>query len=390
MSIVAIDRSIYYCLLLYALLSSITIAGTNIAISLAAVLAIIRYYKEPIKVNFDKGLKKAIIFFFAASVLSAIFAYYPLTALNKTANYLYRMLPLFLAIAFVKDKQQLYEIFAIMVLSIAIADVVAIWQGLHGNYRAEGFSANAMIMAGYLLQMIPFILVICMEGKFLYDRYRLIYFIVFILSCIALIYNGTRGAWVAVGVVLLLGVVECMKAKRKVLISLLVLLCIGANVLMQIPIINVRVQSMIQLNEPSLVERIALWKSAWKMFEDYPVTGIGTGNFDMLYNEKYKLPEAKAVVGNAHNNFLHALAETGVVGFIAFVYLFAYILYQSYEKMKIANKRTWGLAAFLFTLSLMIQGFTQCNFIDSAVIRMYWFLLGLMQAAYAITESQDV
>lgn len=387
MSIVATDRFIYNCLLLYAFLSSITIAGTNIAICLAAVLAAIRYYKEPVKISLDKGLKKAIIFFFAASLISVIFAYYPLIALNKTANYLYRMLPLFLAVAFIKNRQQLYQVILIMAVSITLADIAAIWQGLHGNLRAEGFSANAMIMAGFLLQMIPFLLFITLEGKFLSDKARITYFLVFFLSCIAMIYNGTRGAWVAVGVSILLGV-SCMKVSKKIVVGLIVLLCISDVLLMQIPRVNDRVHSMTNMSDQSNAERLVLWQSSWQMFVDHKITGIGTGNFEKLYVGKYMLPAAKAELSNAHNIYLHALAEGGVIGFSALLYLFSYILYQSYTKLKKVKTRTWGLVTLLFTISLMLQGFTECNFVDSAVIRMYWFLLGLMQAAYNIEESE--
>lgn len=389
MRVAALDQFVYYCLLLYALLSSITIAGTNIAISLAAVAALIRYYKEPFEINLDKGLLKAIFLFLTAALLSAIFAYYPLIGLNKTANYLYRMLPLFLTVVFIKDKRQVFEIIALMVVSLILADVAAIWQGMNGNYRAHGFSANYMVMAGFLLQMIPFLLVLSLEGKFLSDRYRIACFLVFILSCVALIYNGTRGAWIAIGIVIPLGLLG-MKASKKLIVTMLVSLAVCTLLLLQIPIIKDRVHSITDMTNQSNSERILLWQSSWNMFLDHPITGIGTGNFEKLYVGRYMQPTAREELSNAHNNYIHALTENGLIGFTAFLYLFVYILYHSYRTMKIPHQRVWGLITLLFTCSLLIQGFTQANFVDSAVIRMYWFLLGLMQAAYLIEESKHV
>ncbi|WP_425058561.1 hypothetical protein SCACP_32200 [Sporomusa carbonis] len=39
------------------------------------------------------------------------------------------------------------------------------------------------------------------------------------------------------------------------------------------------------------------------------------------------------------------------------------------------------LALLLVTISLMVQGLTEYNFDDSAVIRMYWFIVGLAYVA---------
>ncbi|MGI6092252.1 MAG: O-antigen ligase family protein [Negativicutes bacterium] len=389
MTIAVLDKFIYYCLLLYALLSSITIAGTNIAISMAALAAIIRYFREPITINLDQRLVKAIFVFLSAALLSAIFAYYPLDGIKTTANYLYRMLPLFLAAAFIRNKQQLFQIIAVTAISLALADSVAIWRGLSGNFRAHGFGGNYMVMAGFLLQMIPLLLVISLEGSFLSNKYRAACFAVFFLSCIALVYNGTRGVWIAVGLTIPLGLI-CIKTNKKQAVSLLVLLCISAVLLMQIPVINDRVHSITDMNNQSNSERILLWQSSWHMFLDHPLTGIGTGNFEELYVDRYMSPLAKEKLTNAHSIYMNALGEMGAIGFSAFIFLFGYILYQSYCKMKCPSQRIWGLAALLFTLSLLIQGFTQTNFIDSAVIRMYWFLLGVMQAAYHLEESENV
>lgn len=387
MSVAALDKYVYYCLLLYALLSSITIAGTNIAISLAAVGAMIRYYKEPLKLKLDKGLGQAILFFLGAMLLSALFANYSITGLNNTANYLYRMLPLFLVVAFVKNKQQLIQILAVMTLSLAIADIVAIWQGIHGNFRAHALSSNYMVMAGFLLQMMPVLLVMSLEGRFLSAKYRAVYFAVFIMSCAALIYNGTRGAWIAVGIAVPLGLFS-MKVNKKIAAGLLIVLISSSFLLMQIPLINERMHSITDMK--SAGDRFFLWQSAWQMFLDHPLTGIGTGNFEYLYIGKYMSPFATEELTNAHNNYLHILAENGAVGFVAFLYLFGYILCHAYWKMKHSAQRLWGLTTIVFTVSLLVQGFTQTNFVDSAVIRMYWFLLGLMQAAYHIEESDYV
>lgn len=69
------------------------------------------------------------------------------------------------------------------------------------------------------------------------------------------------------------------------------------------------------------VTRLWLWQSALEMFRDYPLTGIGPGNYNralkdyasdpLLAGEKYKI-EKKYL--NAHNGFFNILAEFGLTG----------------------------------------------------------------------------
>ncbi|MSQ14487.1 MAG: O-antigen ligase family protein [Dehalococcoidia bacterium] len=68
-----------------------------------------------------------------------------------------------------------------------------------------------------------------------------------------------------------------------------------------------------------LVQRMALWQSAWYMFLSSPMTGVGVGNFDMLY-QYFALPDwSSYLLGHAHNYYLNLLAETGIVGFMSYI-----------------------------------------------------------------------
>lgn len=377
-SVLKMDKIIYYLLLLYALVSSISIAGANIVISLATAVAIVRYSKERIISSFDKGLLKALAIFLGAMLLSAIFAYKPSSGLERVATYFYRMLPLMLAIIFIKNQEQLLRVLIIMGISIGIADVYAIWQGLHGEYRASAFGSHPMILAGYLVQMIPLLLIIGLEYRFISLQKKAYFISVVAISCITLVYNGTRGAWIAIVLTLCLyGLLHIRRNKKIVILFLLVGLLFGGVVITE-PVIKDRVYSIVDVNYQSNTERMLLWKSAFNMFKDHPLVGVGAGNFYEVYRPYYILPEAKEPdLSHAHNNFAQMLAETGAIGLSAFVYMFGYILVTMYRRYYQDYQDTWALIAFLVTISFLIQGLTEYNFGNSAVSRMYWFILGL-------------
>lgn len=373
-----IDGMIYYLLLLYALASTLSIAVANIAISLATLMAIVRYSKEPIQMNFDKGLIKVIGVFLGAALLAAIFAYKPSIGFDRVWTYLYRMLPLVLALVFIKNSEQLMKIVIVMSISIVITDAYGIWQAIHGNYRVAAFGSHPMILAGYLIQMILLLLIVGLEQQFLSLQKKCYFVSLAAFSIIILIYNGTRGAWIAVVFTLLLyGLLHIRRNKKVIMIFLVISLFCGVLVI-STPVIKDRVSSILDMSNQSNSERVLLWKSAWNMFRDHPLLGVGPGNFVEVYRPYYISPDAKEPeLGHAHNNFMQMLAETGIIGLSAFVYMFGYILVTMCNRYLKNQQDIWSLIAVLVTLSLLIQGLTEFNFGNSAVSRMYWFILGL-------------
>jgi putative inorganic carbon (HCO3(-)) transporter len=63
--------------------------------------------------------------------------------------------------------------------------------------------------------------------------------------------------------------------------------------------------------------RLKLWASAWRMFLDHPVLGVGLDNFLYAYRSKYIQPEAwqDPNLSHPHNMALDFLSRLGVLGF---------------------------------------------------------------------------
>lgn len=70
-------------------------------------------------------------------------------------------------------------------------------------------------------------------------------------------------------------------------------------------------------------------QQALQLFEDYPLTGVGVGNFRYAY-PKYQAPEdTKTFIDHAHNDFAEFLAEAGIIGFVLLGLGFLYYLYRT-------------------------------------------------------------
>jgi len=107
---------------------------------------------------------------------------------------------------------------------------------------------------------------------------------------------------------------------------------------------------------PHNIGRIYFYDACVNMFLDHPFTGIGTGNFPKFYPKYHPEQFGDRVVGtgsfiNPHNDFLEALAENGLPGFLLFSAIFLIPVINLFRKIK--TDKIYFLF-FLSSLSVII------------------------------------
>jgi O-antigen ligase len=97
------------------------------------------------------------------------------------------------------------------------------------------------------------------------------------------------------------------------------------------------------------------------MFEAFPWMGVGQGNFYRL-STILELTQsnwlANSIGNNAHNYFLQTLAETGLIGFGAFLFVFAWPYFHTENTKKLVPATLLILSVFLgniYSHSLLIR-----------------------------------
>src|SRR5690606_15247564 len=68
----------------------------------------------------------------------------------------------------------------------------------------------------------------------------------------------------------------------------------------------------------ALIERLAHWQAAVNMATEHAWLGVGFGNYETAYDQ-YRLVSWTFPLGHAHNYYLNVLAETGIIGLIAYL-----------------------------------------------------------------------
>lgn len=186
-----------------------------------------------------------------------------------------------------------------------------------------------------------------------------------------LLASWSRGAWLgAVGAVL---VVMWMSSTRVVriiaVVVILLILVIGAtaplirlippdvlNRFTEIPLQfgwGVSVDSEVTDANFAVLERMAFWFAALRMWEYAPWFGVGPANFDAVYST-FAIPRWHMSLGHAHNIYLNVLAETGIVGFVAFIWLWGSVISLAVRSYR-ASRRTnrWQAALSVGVLGVV-------------------------------------
>lgn len=375
----------------FALLSFVSIAAGNIFLGISTLLFFIYMYKNKPVLNTEvKGYYYTIGFFVLTMLLSAFFSGDIKTGIKRWADmWIWRMMPFVIITLAIAEAKKCLNILKLSCLGISVGICCLLYQGISGDGRAAGFFGHPMTFAGYLCMYLPLFFIGFFEDV-LEKKYKYFSGVMLLLGSAALIFNGTRGAWLAVAITLAIILLYYMGRNRKNLLIGLLLVCVGSGVLLNNDSFMKRVSTITNNKYQSNSERLLMWQSAWNMFKDHPVLGVGLGQYKDNYQKKYILPEAKEPkLEHAHNNFMQMLAENGAVGFIGFISMFGYIIFSNLKKFW-QNRNPYALMICTMTASLLIQGLTEFNFGNSAVVKAYWLILGCLLVLAANYDENKI
>ena len=177
-----------------------------------------------------------------------------------------------------------------------------------------------------------------------------------VIALAALALSGTRGAWA--GFFLGAFFLVVLEFRAVVLESLIAVGIIAAQVLYSPRFSG----SAMSPQESSFKIHLSLWKTAWRMFLEHPVLGVGSGHFGDFFGQYHFVPYAgQATWGNAHNLYLHQLAERGLLGFAALALVLGTMLVRSWKKYQQTHSflSLWSLC---WMLSFLVMNLTESAF----------------------------
>ena len=128
----------------------------------------------------------------------------------------------------------------------------------------------------------------------------------------------------------------------------------------------------------AVIERVAHWAAALRMWARAPWLGVGPGNYAAVYPEVREARWEEAL-GHAHNIYLNVLAESGLIGMAAFLLLWG----GSAAWLWRAPRRP-GAAGFTNALAVGVLGVLAYlavhSLFDNLFVQGMWVLLALWLA----------
>jgi len=198
------------------------------------------------------------------------------------------------------------------------------------------------------------------------------------LAYLVVLWTESRVAWFAIPVTWL--VLGFSKGKRKMLYSLLLGIAVFVSIFALDPSLRSRWKEV-----SSDVNRSRLWATNWEMFKANPWVGIGFNNNERRCRDYIEqiypgIPEKRC--GHAHSNVLQILSSMGILGTMAFVWLWGEIfaaLFTLLSRYPKEQTEYWlALGLFAGFVGFQIQGLTQWNFGDAEVLHnvvFFWAVL---------------
>ena len=354
------------------------------------------------KTSFKNPLNYPILLFLIAIGLSTSFSINSRLSLSEIYKFITYLVAFYLMIQVTpKQKKQVLATFVSAAFLLSLYGIYQFFWGFQNilDYLsqiepypyAEEFLARKRVFAsflspdmfaGYLIMMLPLATGFFLDNLIKKNRSLWILSglsIAFML--IALLLTKSLGAWISLFVAFLvfsvLLFVRHPLLRPKILLAAAITCIIIMSMLAGIFI--TRTEQFLDFNNPqnSIIQRLYFWKAGVEIIKDFPFTGVGLGNFGLIY-PKYKSPEAFQT-HFAHNSYLQIWAEMGILGILAWLWLILGSFRAGLRNLKVEHGRSY------LTIGLIAASaaFLAHNLIDFAffipeVAFHWWVILGLI------------
>lgn len=328
---------------------------SSVIVSLFLLLSVLLNYSEFETKKYKNPIILSLIIFVFAAVVSLANSHIDLYILMDFFNLIAFVLIVFTIPKIVSEEKEMQKLFLIFVLAVFFHSIIVIFNGLTFGGRTFGLLGVFYIDLAGLAFLYSIIFLLYAKRKIKY-----LYAILSLTILMALILTQTRNAWLStvVGLAFLLVVLLFNSKKflinKRIIIFSSIILFLTATVFVSYINSSADIdvsrrldtktndvklsENPASVGENSFVSRLFIWHTAVNAFMKEPVLGIGMYSFKKTSNKYYTIPKPffKQYVENKtpHVAYLEILVETGIVGFILFLFFLFSVHRNLFQMMK--------------------------------------------------------
>ena len=396
--------TILFCLLPIALLSGPFIS--DLFLSLISVIFLIISINDRRWEYYNNFFFKFFILFYIYITLNSIFSGHPYLSLESSLFY-FRFIIFSLAVwFFIENKKNILKFFY---YSLLISFVIALLDGYYQylyNVNIFGFVGpgvrmtltmnDNLYLAGYLSRLFPLVVALAIYNSIYTKKHAFLIGLLFIATDVLVYISGER---TAIALMILASIFIIIMMSKYRLIRLLTLI-VSILVIIIITVMNPKIydrnithtidQMTMQDDSSKKIimssEHDKFLLSAWAMYKDNKIFGIGPKVFRVECSNKLYSKDGNSCSTHPHNTYIQVLAETGIVGLIFFLTIIFYLisislrhLYQfnfvkkNYKNYLLSDYQICLIGCFFLTLWPFIP---TLNFFNNWISIIYYLPVG--------------
>jgi len=396
--------------------AELSIAPMDVALIILAIPVLIYVVERPAAVlRSIEPLVWPFAIFLAAHFLSLLFAEEPLLALLEILRLLKMGLLVLIVVHYIRNHQRLKYILIVLFLVMILQGSLAVGQSLFNLYfgldflgehtywviskdsttigRAGGTLGHANVLANFFEVTGPIALACVLSG--IRGHFRLLALLALLAAIVGNFLTFSRAGWASMFVGLIVAVL--FYGKR---IGLKRIFWALAGTLMLVMTFVVVFRDVIAARlfvfwEGSKLVRLYSAITAINMIREHPIIGNGANNY-LSVSSNYvgsdvPLGSADNAAGVVHNIILHYGAEIGIIGLISFFLVLLAVVRMSRKAKRLGDPlvSAVGVGALAGIVALLFHGMLDWLFRYDPVFTLFWFTVGLLAAAWNLTEESD-
>lgn len=385
-----VERIIWLALCGFAFFSPWSIAGAQTAIALGLLAWLAKMVLSG-RVRFvHTALNIPILAYLSTQVISVAFSPFKAQSLLALKEE-WLLLAFFLLVNNVGEEGKVKKLFTILISVSTLVGLYAIWQHYSGMdlyrntvleakgnvFSSLGLFDHHLTFGGYymLVFLLAFIFLLTASRS---GMPRILGFLAPVVLGLSLLFSYARSAWLgAIMGVLTFGL---LRGAKYVLFLVLGLLVLCLLIYVMEPTSWERIKEIDLSKDKPESTRIRLWYTSINMIKDKPVWGIGLGNFSRLF-DRYKVDGIYDTTCHPHNDFLNVAANSGILGLLAYLSIWAAFLYSTVKSVWKKRSESFGRAVqmggIVAVVAFLFAGLLQCYYTDAEVNMLIMFILGL-------------